>query len=49
MCYNNSIDNLQLDNLAAKGAILNTLMNKDYIDNEMWKRIFNSNGGEIWD
>ena len=49
MCYNQSIDNLQLDNLAAKGAILNTLMNKDYIDNEMWKRIFNSNGGEIWD
>lgn len=49
MCYNNSIDNLQLDNLAAKGAILNTLMNKDYIDNEMWKKIFNSNGGEVWD
>lgn len=49
MCYNQSIDNLQLDNLATKGAILNTLMNKDYIDNEMWKRIFNSNGGEIWD
>ena len=49
MCYNNSIDNLQMDNLKQKGAILNTLMNKEYIDNVMWKKIFNSVGGEVWD
>ena len=49
MCYNNSIDNVQLENLATKGAVLNSLMNKEYIDNDMWKKIFNSNGGETWD
>lgn len=46
--YNNSIDNLQLENLSQKGALLNTLMNKELIDSEMWKKIFNCTGKEEW-
>lgn len=46
--YNNSIDNLQLENLSQKGAILNTLMNKEFIDSSMWKQIFNCTGKESW-
>ena len=43
LCYKDSIDGLQKQNLAQKGAVINSLLNKDYIDQGMWKRIFNAN------
>jgi SNF2 family DNA or RNA helicase len=43
LCYNNSIDGLQKQNLEQKGAVINSLLNKNYIDQGMWKKIFNAN------
>lgn len=42
MAFNNSIDNLQLDNLRQKGMIVNSLLNKKFIDQGLWKKIFNA-------
>lgn len=39
--FNNSIDNLQEINLKTKGEVLNSLLNKSYIEKGLWKRIFN--------
>jgi len=39
--YNDSIDNLQELNLKTKGETMNSLMNKDYIEADMWKKLFN--------
>ena len=39
--FNNSIDNLQEMNLKSKGEIMNSLLNKSFIEKEMWKKIFN--------
>lgn len=39
--YNNSIDKLQEENLKTKGQVLNSLLNKGFIEKDMWKRIFN--------
>lgn len=49
MCYNNSIDNLQLQNLQQKGAVLDSLLNKNIVDQRMWRMIFNATGKEKWD
>lgn len=45
MTFNDSIDNLQLENLAQKGQIVNALLNKKFIDQGLWKKIFNANEG----
>ena len=39
--YNNSIDNLQEINLATKGETINSILNKDYISHDVWKKLFN--------
>lgn len=39
--FSNSIDNLQEQNLLTKGETLNSLMNKEYIDHNLWKKLFN--------
>ena len=39
--YDNSIDNMQLENLKQKGELLNSLMNKAYISQTEWRDIFN--------
>lgn len=39
--YDNSIDNMQLENLRQKGELLNSLMNKAYISQTEWRDIFN--------
>ena len=49
MCYNNSIDNLQLQNLQQKGAVLDSLLNRNIVDQRMWRMIFNATGKEKWD
>ena len=49
MCYNNSIDNLQLQNLQQKGAVLESLLNRNIVDQRMWRMIFNATGKEKWD
>lgn len=49
MCFNKSIDNLQLQNLQQKGAVLESLLNKQIVDQNVWKMIFNANGKESWD
>src|SRR5574344_328211 len=46
MSYKDSIDNLQLENLIHKGEIVNSLLNRDYIDQSIWKKIFNFNLGD---
>lgn len=43
MSYKDSIDNLQLKNLETKGATINNLLNKDFISQGLWKKIFNYN------
>lgn len=43
ICYRNSIDGLQEKNLRQKGAVINSLLNKNYIDQQLWKKIFNAN------
>lgn len=48
LCYKDSIDGLQKQNLAQKGAIINSLLNKQYIDQGMWKRIFNANLNDVY-
>jgi SNF2 family DNA or RNA helicase len=48
LCYKDSIDGLQKQNLMQKGAIINSLLNKSYIDQEMWKKIFNANLNEAY-
>lgn len=48
-CFKNSIDNLQLQNLQQKGAVLESLLNKNIVDQRMWKMIFNAKGNESWD
>lgn len=47
-CFNNSIDNLQLQNLQQKGAVLDSLLNKNIVDQRIWKMIFNAKGNENW-
>ena len=49
MCFNSSIDNLQLQNLKQKGLILESLLNKNIIDQRVWRMIFNATGKEKWD
>ncbi|MCF0126204.1 MAG: DEAD/DEAH box helicase family protein [Clostridia bacterium] len=44
MCYNNSIDNIQLENLSSKGEIIKNLGHKQYLSPDEWKLIF---GGSI--
>lgn len=48
LCYKDSIDGLQKQNLAQKGAIINSLLNKQYIDQNMWTRIFNANLNDVY-
>lgn len=48
ICFNNSIDNLQLQNLQQKGAVLESLLNRNFIDQRMWRAIFNATGNENW-
>ena len=48
LCYKDSIDGLQKQNLMQKGAVINSLLNKDYIDQGMWKRIFNANLNDVY-
>lgn len=45
-CYNKSIDYMQKENLTTKGQLLNSLLNKQYIENDLWKRIFNAQKGD---
>lgn len=45
-CYKDSIDYMQKENLTTKGQLLNSLLNKQYIENDLWKRIFNANKGD---
>ena len=40
--YNRSIDYIQTQNLIDKGHTINTLLSKDFLDNSLWKRIFNA-------
>lgn len=40
MRYKDSLDNLQAENLKTKGETINSLMNKDYITNDIWKKLF---------
>ena len=49
MCFKASIDNLQLQNLQQKGAVIESLLNKSIVDQRMWKMIFNAKGNENWD
>ena len=44
-CYKSSIDFMQKENLETKGQLLNSLVNKDIITNDVWKKIFNANKG----
>ena len=48
-CFKNSIDNLQLQNLQQKGAVIESLLNRNIVDQRMWKMIFNAKGNENWD
>lgn len=48
MCFNNSIDNLQLQNLKQKGAVIDSLLNKHIVDQSIWRAIFNAKGTETW-
>ena len=48
LCFNNSIDNLQLQNLKQKGAIIESLLTKSTITSDVWKMIFNATGNEKW-
>lgn len=43
LCYKDSIDGLQERNLKQKGEVINSLLNKSYIDQDLWKKIFNAN------
>lgn len=45
MAFNDSIDFFQLENLAQKGQIVNALLNKKFIDQGLWKKVFNANEG----
>lgn len=47
-CFNNSIDSLQLQNLQQKGMVIESLLNKNIVDQQMWKMIFNAKGNESW-
>ena len=44
--FNNSIDNLQLNNLARKGAVVSSLLSSNSIGQLEWKKIFNSRYGD---
>ena len=44
--FNNSIDNLQLNNLARKGAVVSSLLSSNDIGQLQWKKIFNSRYGD---
>lgn len=46
MCFNNSIDNVQLENLKTKGEIMNGLGKKTHLTSDEWRLIF---GGSIED
>lgn len=48
VCFKNSIDNLQLQNLQQKGTVIESLLNRNIIDSKMWRSIFNANGTECW-
>lgn len=39
--FSDSIDNLQEMNLNTKGETLNSLMNKEYLTHDLWKKLFN--------
>lgn len=39
--YSNSIDSLQEENLASKGQIVQNIMNKQFVTQEEWSKIFN--------
>ena len=39
--FENSMDNLQELNLIKKGEVINSLMNKEYIEHNLWKKLFN--------
>lgn len=41
--YKNSVDNIQELNLAQKGQLLNSLLNKEVVGQDVWKRLFNAN------
>jgi SNF2 family DNA or RNA helicase len=43
LCYNNSIDNLQLEALRTKGQVLNNLIKKNTLSPDEWKLVFNYN------
>lgn len=47
-CFNNSIDSLQLQNLQQKGMVIESLLNKNIVDQSTWRMIFNANGNETW-
>jgi SNF2 family DNA or RNA helicase len=42
-CYNNSIDNLQLEALRTKGQVLDNLIKKNTLSPEEWRLVFNYN------
>lgn len=44
--YNNSLDNLQELNLQTKGETLNSLFNRQYIEQDMWHKLFNMQRGD---
>lgn len=46
LSYKDTIDNLQLENLKHKGDIINSLLNKQFISQDIWKKIFNFNLGD---
>lgn len=45
--YNSSIDNLQEQNLKSKGATLNALLNKEYIEHDLWRKLFSMQGDSL--
>ncbi len=42
LCYNNSINQLQIDNLKTKGQTIENLIRKNTLTAEQWKAVFNS-------
>lgn len=45
--YNDSIDNLQELNLKTKGETLRSLLNKEYIEHDIWRKLFSMQGGHF--
>ena len=45
--YNGTLDCLQELNLKTKGATLSSLLNKEFIAQDLWRKLFNLQKGQI--